>query len=372
MELRRSVARTAWGRLALLGAVKTGTGRVALELLAPRVAYLAGRKAYRAGDWLRSLAPTLPEGFTAMLCPSWRGTFGSTVVVGLPSDPESSVVIAKVAHDGDRARALRREAHNIEAMGDSARLAGAAVPVTQGLHELQSATVLVENRLKGPSVAHILERHPSRGEKLIGRIGAWLLNWHAMTATARPIAEKHVQSWFEHPVSRLRELGAIEAEHAESMLALGRRAIGRTLPLVSAHRDLTGANILIDGERIGVLDWEEAALEQLPLTDFFYAATDLAMTAHRLERSAAFTQAFTRDGRYSAATAAVVEQTASTLELEPWALTLALHACWLHHACNEASREPRDPDRPFLNVLNVLHRRERDLHPALSPNRGTN
>jgi aminoglycoside phosphotransferase (APT) family kinase protein len=77
---------------------------------------------------------------------------------------------------------------------------------------------------------------------------------------------------------------------------------GRQIVLAPAHRDLTMANVLLDGPRLGVLDWEAAREADLPLVDLPYAIVDAVSTVdEHADRPAAFARSFESGGRASPA-----------------------------------------------------------------------
>jgi thiamine kinase-like enzyme len=46
---------------------------------------------------------------------------------------------------------------------------------------------------------------------------------------------------------------------------------GGRVVITAAHNDLTMANVLTSREGIGILDWEAAVADGLPMTDLWYA-----------------------------------------------------------------------------------------------------
>ena len=109
--------------------------------------------------------------------------------------------------------------------------------------------------------------------------------------------------------------------------------------LVAVHQDLTMANVLVDDDRLGIVDWASARPEGLPLMDFFYAALDAraAVDGYR-DRSAAFRQCFMHGGDWYDLVAGLERRVAEELSLARDAADLAFHECWRHHAANEARR----------------------------------
>ena len=54
------------------------------------------------------------------------------------------------------------------------------------------------------------------------------------------------------------------------------------MAITAAHNDLTMANVLTSREGIGILDWEAAVADGLPMTDLWYALADAVSRAGRM------------------------------------------------------------------------------------------
>jgi hypothetical protein len=114
------------------------------------------------------------------------------------------------------------------------------------------------------------------------------------------------------------------------------------------------ANVLLgDGVPIGVVDWEMAREDGLPLVDLVYAIADAAAARERYTaRPEAFDEMFGAQPA-TLATRLVGRQT-EDLNLEPRLIRVCFHACWLHHAANEARVSPGGG--PFLAILERVAR----------------
>ena len=125
------------------------------------------------------------------------------------------------------------------------------------------------------------------------------------------------------------------------------------ISLVAAHNDLTMWNLLIaDDGSIGVLDWEAAASQCLPLGDFVYAAVDaVASIDGYASRAQSARDCFAPRGRHAPLVGALTSRLAGALELSPPTVELLTHACFLQHARNEL-RFGRRPD--FIDVVRAL------------------
>jgi hypothetical protein len=124
-------------------------------------------------------------------------------------------------------------------------------------------------------------------------------------------------------------------------------------------------NVIVGPDGLGVVDWESAAVDRLPLTDLLYAAVDAAAAAARYEdRVAAFEDCCSSDGRYVRFVGQLLRRLATAVAATERVAELSFHACWLHHAANERRDGRTDAERPFLAILRQVAER-RDEWPGL-------
>jgi hypothetical protein len=274
------------------------------------------------------------------------------------SGAEQSPVVAKI---GDAASSrLEREASILIEVGPGARMAGADVPKPLSVHRLAGRSLLFEDRLAGQSAAALLGSRPGALSEVLSPLADWLEAWNRSTVVVRrpepPELRLHVLARAEFLANQLR--------HGDHYVAwLSERAhevAAAAFPFVSAHNDLTMFNVLIGPERLGVVDWESAAIDQFPLTDFAYAAVDATSAAGRYEdRVAAFQDCFSPDGRHLGLVQPMLRRLATAVDASADAAQLSFHACWLHHAGNEAQKAGKGDERPFLSILgHVAGRRD--------------
>jgi thiamine kinase-like enzyme len=126
--------------------------------------------------------------------------------------------------------------------------------------------------------------------------------------------------------------------------------VGRSLPFAAAHNDLTTWNILLDGENMGIVDWEAAEREALPLVDLDYLVVDAVAAARRIRRDIAFA-ACAGSGPDAQLARRIRHELQSASGIDEDMAELARHACWLGHARNEAARAQPAAPRPFLSIL---------------------
>lgn len=164
------------------------------------------------------------------------------------------------------------------------------------------------------------------------------------------VGTEDLDPWIGAP---LRRLGPDAPDALRDRLrAEGEALLGASVPLVAAHHDLTMRNVLLGGPgAIGVVDWEGAEPQALPLGDLVYAVADAALAADGGSRLDAVRACFEPGGRHAGPARALVRHHARALGLGAPLVRLAFVASWLRHAGNEAEAVPPGPPRPFLDAL---------------------
>jgi hypothetical protein len=305
-------------------ALRLPGGKRALRTFSPRTALLLARPGGpRAFSWLDPDVEAISV--TA-------GRHAGAVVRGWRAGAAGPVALAKVDPGGR----LDREAGALARLGPAAAAAGAALPRVRDRVDLGGHTALVEDVVGGEPARAVLARDPARLAGVLAALGGWLLRWNAATRVEHELTADELERWLLAPARRLTADAAPLAE----------RFAGTRVPLVAVHRDLTTDNLLLAGDALGIVDWEHADAAWLPFTDLAYAAVDAIAVARRLPRAEALA-ALRRDPP-----AAWREHRAAFgREIE----SLALHACFLHHAANELG-EPGGGDGQFAAAAHALLR----------------
>jgi len=270
---------------------------------------------------------------------------------GLVLASESLVVKVR----DERSQVLEREAANLVRIGSAARAGGASVPELRSIRSAGARTVLVETALPGTPVAGLLGFRPRARRRVLALLADWLQTWQRATVVLRAPARNELERLLLDPA----ELIAADLEGGRlylSWLAERCRRIEGPLPFVAAHNDLTMFNVLLDGDRIGVVDWEAASEAQFPLSDLAYAAVDAVAAASRYkdERVDAFRKCFCSNGADGRLVTTLRERLTSSLRIAPEIAELSLHACWVQHAANERRRAGVESARPFLAIVERL------------------
>jgi hypothetical protein len=189
---------------------------------------------------------------------------------------------------------------------------------------------------------------PGRFSEVVTAVALWLERWHGLAAAPRPWTAEDTQRHLLDPLATLD--GLVEPAYRPWLRERAAELEGADVPLCPAHGDLTMANVLLDGDVIGVVDWETASAEALPFVDLPYALADAASARERYrDRPAAFASVFGSTGPEAMLASSLLSRAAAVGPgMRPDALAVAFHACWLHHAANDVRREVAG--QPFVAI----------------------
>jgi hypothetical protein len=305
-------------------------------------------------DWLTRLSGRAVT--RAQVRAKWRGGLGRAVVTGLDRSG-TTVTIAKIALGGEcAAERAGREAERLSSLGPAARHAGALVPSASLAAMPGGWPVLLLSPVPGRPAASLIAAKAQPPEGVIAGLVEWLARWNAATLAPGRLDD----DWIDrHLVTPARVLGA---DLPETYLAWLRSragaAKGEAMSSVATHGDLTMSNVLLAGGSLGVVDWEAAEPEGLPLRDLLYAAVDAtaARDGYR-DRLAAFERCFPPGGRVAGPLGAGLDRLCEEAGLSNTGAMLCMHACWLQHAADERSKRAPDEARPFLAIVRRLAER---------------
>jgi hypothetical protein len=346
--------------------------RVALALLSRRSGVLLLAKALPATaiaarrpgarplfDWLYKLEQP-PEPRAVPIVTSSCRENGSTFVVhsfprGGP-EPNHVVKIRAAALPGTDSRQLNLS----QQVAATARDAGAAVPDASVVHRDRRSLVR-ETAVTGKSAMIILGDAPTRLPAVQQRLADWLEAWHRTTLVERRLTDARLDDELIAPAMLLAPYLDDGHDYVDWLTSRCAKASGSSVPFVATHNDLTMSNVFIgESGSLGVVDWETARSDGLPLVDFAYAMADAAAaTNHYANRVSAFLDCFGSSGRHARHVAGLQRRLQDALTLSPTIAELYVHACWLHHAANEQRTSAQAQDRPFLDVLRALTRERR-------------
>jgi len=346
--------------------VATRPGRRRIVLLALRAGWIArllaralpgaglaaGRPTSRPlFDWLFALRSEDIHTPLAVVSVSWRSAGGSLVAHGFAGGAPGPAIVAKVR--GPAPPGPVEEAAIIQRLGRAASDAGVAVPEPLLVETGEHRALMLETALEGSVAAAILAETPALVPSLTRRLVEWLENWNADTRSEERLAS----DWFEQevlePARALAPLLPDGGRYVEWLESRCRTLAGTAVPLVATHNDLTMVNVFVGRSgSLGVVDWESAREQGLPLVDFYYAAVDAAAAANRYaDRFAAFREQFGGEAGSSSTVRELERRLVAALDLRPEVVELAFHVCWIQHADAE-QRATLEPARgPFLEIL---------------------
>jgi hypothetical protein len=328
-----------------------------LSWAAPGCALLAARAP--APDPLRWLAELDGVGAgTATVAMGPRRDARVAVVMRLPPGGRHPDLVVKTALDAAAQCRVERERAAIAALGPEARQAGAAVP---SLVSTAAPWLLAAGALPGSPASTLLSRNPQRLSEIAGGVSRWLRSWNAATASAGVASGGLLERALIAPAERLAAGDPGMGPYLEALRALAGRLEDKRLVLTAAHNDLTMSNVLVSGDRLGIVDWEGGVAAALPLTDLWYALTDSVVMAHRVSPAEGLEALIREREPVPAPLARAPAEHAGALALTPDQALLGFHACWLHHAANEQDRQ--SSDKRFIAVVRNLAR-TRLLWPA--------
>jgi phosphotransferase family enzyme len=186
------------------------------------------------------------------------------------------------------------EAEALRTLAPVAAAAGLVVPTVLDERTVNGLPVTIESAVPGKVAADVIARRPSDAGGILERLTEHLARWNEQTFAGTSVA---------------------------------------------VHQDLTMANVLVDDERLGLVDWASSRPDGLPLTDFFYAALDAraAVDGYR-DRVNALRECFSPNGDWFTRVGTLEAAVTRRLGIDSELADRAFMACWENHAANEQRR----------------------------------
>jgi phosphotransferase family enzyme len=289
-RMRQARTRAALAAPAAL-AVRGAPGRLAvLPGPATPASLLGGVSELVRASWKDFRLPGQPPRRLAPLVVGHRRpTTGMATVLLFRDGDRAPSVVAKLPRYGHTRAPLRSEAEMLEAVRRG--LDGGvrdAIPRSLGLHAVDGTDVLLQTGMPGRHlVAEVARRRPRPAS--VGRqldlVLAWCLDLQAASGRPETVDESLLAGKLEAPARAcLAALGGDPevGRLLDRTLAGARELRGTELPLVTCHGDYWAGNVLIErGQVCGVVDWERAALDELPFWDLVKA---VGSAAYHLDR----------------------------------------------------------------------------------------
>jgi hypothetical protein len=292
----------------------------------------------------------------AVIRTKWRAHGGTAVLHCFTAHEATPVAVAKVALDERPASRVKSEAQALDRLGPAAARAGIRVPTAKVIRSQSGHPILVERYLAGQRASTLLNSGAIDEINLLTHLTEWLKEWNRATVTGGFLDERQLESHVLSPARRLAPVLRSGTQYVIWLQQLAATALGRSIPLVATHNDLTMQNVLLlPGATPAVLDWEAAREHGFPMTDFFYMAVDLVVAAGQIEnRRNAFLDCFARDTPGAANIVRLGGRLAQALRLSSDLIQICFHACWIQHASNEIEKKLESDPRPFVAILNWL------------------
>jgi hypothetical protein len=325
----------------LLGALAS---HALLRRALPGCALLAARRpAPAAFAWLGAAVGTA----TVSGGPQANGRVAT--VLRFPPGAAAPDLVVKAALDPGGERRLQREAEALARLGGPARAAGAAIPATRPAH---APWLLGAEALRGRPAAALLARRPGRLGPVAMSVARWLTTWNRTTARTVDATPALLERMLLAPAAHVQHAGAADPGYVDALRRLAARLEDTSLLATAAHNDLTMANVYVSPGGIGVIDWETASGDGLPLTDLWYALADGVARAARVSHARAVRALVDGGPPAPRALARTPAEHAARLALNADQARLGFHCCWLQHADTELSRGLRDGR--FLAVVSEV------------------
>ena len=196
-----------------------------------------------------------------------------SVVFVFDGSATTPVAVAKIS-SAARAEALEKEFQTLENLTQSlpSKLAP-TVPKPFELFTDSGFSVLLESALPGSSV-HFEMRNDWKPRRLVEKhfslALSWLADFHRATLTRKIRFEELRREEFASCFEKLRRTcrtSPAEDDFIGELMAAAAVFDKEEIPLSAVQGDFWTRNILIDGEKIGVVDWEHSLTEGCSLDD---------------------------------------------------------------------------------------------------------
>jgi aminoglycoside phosphotransferase (APT) family kinase protein len=230
------------------------------------------------------LVPHVLEQLVGPDAKSWsiadaRWTDNRVAVVRVVPEPESPPIILKLAATVHGSQSLAREKTVLDALREIPALEEwrVRVPAVLGHGGVEKRMWLAETALPG-TPARALLGDPEQRRWLLPAALTAIGQLHAQTAVVRAVESADLDTWIDEPAARLaRLIGGIGRVPVLETLRNDLRSalLGRPLPIGWIHGDFWPGNLLVDsvaGTVTGIVDWDQAGAEQLPLHDILHLA----------------------------------------------------------------------------------------------------
>jgi aminoglycoside phosphotransferase (APT) family kinase protein len=313
-------------------------------------------------QWLAVEGPPLTR---ALIRTKWRAQGGTAVLHCFTDTGKTPLAVGKAALSEGLTNRTEREAEALEALRPVATRAGIRIPEGRLIRSAAGWPLLLQRHLSGRSAASLLRAGLADPLEILGRLTTWLAAWNRSSAAVEVLDQRRLENELLAPLARLAPLLLHSgSQYLERVHRLAADALGSPMPLVAVHNDLTMQNVLLEpASPLGVIDWEAARKDGLPLADFYYAAVDVfAQEVGGLDRMRAFLTCFGPTAARAKSVFPLGEEIRQAAQLSSVLVPICFHACWIRHAANEAEKHPHAAVRPFLEIVRWLADQPGDNH----------
>ncbi len=272
-----------------------------------------------------------PQLSTVMLTPGFRAS-SNVIMLIFNAGKSQPILVAKVSRLPGENLAIRHEATNLEKI-QSLRDGGFdSIPRLVALNENEDYPFLVETMLEGSLMGPATVRQQSTA--CTEAVLTWLIELGVATKSAT------TTGWFERlvtePFVRFRR-AMVTSTREDELLGRSWDAVlplnAHELPLVFEHGDPSDPNLLrLKTGDVGVVDWELAQANSLPLVDVIFFLTYVAFSRRNAKTPSEFVAAF-HEAFFAPNAWAVpfILRYARSINLPKQTLTPLFVLCWVRY-----------------------------------------
>jgi len=314
-----------------------------------------------ARAWVRHTAPKIAAATVIDGVPGvWRSDrivrTGTGVTVALLSrDSDGRRCVVKLPGNAEAIAALCRQDRVLAELRSNTRLAGwpGLLPHRLGHGEVAGHPFWMEDALPGTPVTVATLRPPG----LLTVATRLIEDLHDRTGQQRPLTETTARSYVEDRIRRLMAHPRADGGHRAILSRLGAEVTasltGCTTRTCWIHGDFWPGNLLADGGSVsGIVDWDQAAPEELPLHDLLH----LHVLARRMRTGAELGEVVVQCLRGGVATAVDIAGDQLNVWLDGVPERTAVLLYWLRHVSLFINSEGHGDNPRWLraNVERVL------------------
>jgi O-antigen/teichoic acid export membrane protein/aminoglycoside phosphotransferase (APT) family kinase protein len=269
-------------------------------------------------------------------------TVSDKTVIPIGPSGYPAAALLKLASTDDSARmSLRQQGHMLAMLHADGRLAEwrALLPTLLAVGEIDGHAYIVEQLLPGREASGVLSSPAARVRMQVAAARA-IRQLHRRTAASVVVDAGMLERWIDAPLQLVRHVTATLPRAAGNARAIERLAAelraalaGHTLSVCTVHGDFTPRNILVtpDGATLtGIVDWELAAQDDLPLLDLLLLLLCVRMVVQRCELGT-IVRALLDGAEWTHHERALVEAAELTLPGDAVGMRALVLLCWLRY-----------------------------------------